>query len=325
MNRHRLLICIFAVLAAAWHTPALAQLSEYQENYQKHHLKVRRFLEYFNDLSSSSPGEIEELRISLGILYAMQHDDITLPFEADAEREFNTFIRIKLIDRYPGIEEQLKRTIKIIATGSDLRNRTVPESRKTFEFGRLKGLIENGTFALPILLYKQKTPYHDMYRMCKAAYDEHIKGPGGPNPFDIQFYRPENHDFGSTEIMTMAKKNARKAAEKEDKDAAFATAREARLAANAEQTSQQVDAFRAQVEAEAQRLRQDQDMLTNRIGYSSQNGVFSWLLLIVVIMAGLWFFKSKLPKPIQQTIEQVENSVRKLFGLARRRIQEKSK
>ena len=311
-------ICMVVLLTMMWGQQSHAQLSEYQENYQKHYAKVRSFFEFFNDLSGSNSVSVEDMRISLGMVYAMLHDDIELDFEADARQQFNTFIHKKLIDRYPDMEKQLKRYIKIATTGKDLDEKTVPASTQEFEYNRLKGLIENGAFSLPILLFEQENPYHDMYRLAKAAYDQHVQGPGGIDPFSLKFYRPENNNFGSTEIITLAKKNAMRTAEKEKRDAEFAADRKAQAAMIEQTKAEEIAAFKAQVEAETQRIQQDKDMLQERIGYSSENGVFSWILLMVIILTLLWLFKSKLPQPMQKLIDQALSPIKTA-------IQEKNK
>jgi len=306
------LVSIFALLMAS---AAQAQLSDYHKTYLKHAKIVKTYHSYIDEFGvyiNSPPPEIEQMVQSLGVVYALLNDDIEADFEPEARIDFNQSVVQNLINDYPVLQQKIDKSINQIAKASDSDKPL--DAGDENELARIRLAIEHNYFALPMVMFTEKTPYDDMYRQVLDAYQLYINGPGGQDLTDLEFYQAEDFDFGSTQILSVTQRNEIKAAERQaKKDALIQDQADFKQQVKSQAATENA-AFIKKANEQAAQARKDAEMLFERAGQDAQgSGWLMWLLCLLLLFTGLWFFREKLPPPLKK---QVEPAGQKVISMA---------
>ncbi|MEM1089263.1 MAG: hypothetical protein AAGB27_06095 [Pseudomonadota bacterium] len=279
--------CIAFVLLFVLAPAAKAQTSAYEDQLVDNLARVDAWHAYLRNYPSRPnlppTGDVAELATAVAQVYAAFHDQHISEHEERLKAEFDEMVIAGLVSHYPVLSDRLAATKAVLSAG-----RAADPTDYDFQLARLTEMVEWHYFALPLLLYKGPTPYHQMYRSAQEAYRTATgKRPPELDLTSVDWPNVAARDLGSTEVVSISERRRREADQRRAERAALAQDIDQANAANQARIAEEVSAAQAAAQAEvARELARAQQVAVDLSAEDSSGSSFVWLVLLAAVAAG---------------------------------------
>ncbi|MEM9305215.1 MAG: hypothetical protein AAGE01_24105 [Pseudomonadota bacterium] len=305
-----------------------AQTSAYEDHLVNNLALVDAWQGYLEDFPAkpnlAPPGDVPALARAVAEIFVAFHDDHVSEHEDRLREEFEAVVIKGIVDQYPVIQARLQATASLLEAG-----RTADPTAFDFRLARLVEMVEWDYFALPLLLYEGRTPYHAMYRDATVLYEQHTgRSAPGNDLAVVTWPAVAAHELGSTEVVSIGERRRREDAKRSERQEALAAQIQRDNEARAATAAAGAAAAQAAAQREvAQELARVEALMTDAVegapaASSSGAGVFGLLLFLVLCGSGVLlaarrgWLPAEVARPVLATAARAREAIqnRKLGG-----------